>query len=267
MFGGTNSTNMTRGYDNSGRFRTWNASQFKDYLESLYGKWENLGSQSPYDYLENLRNRFNSSPLNYKRLPSGEIEASRSMQAPNVNDQDVQRVLGDGNLNNRWILPKSGFTDEYNPNNASRSVVRYVPQSDTERQGAYTTGVSNTGQSEARQSPNYFGSSAFNLPWRSPSGAANDPYAQPTPVFGATIDYSKGRAYSPSRFGLYSNEFQRFNPSGQTPPQFGGYEEDRRIALRRALSQSASQTVNELWGQLGYPSGAYSRWPVYGGGY
>lgn len=216
-------------------------------------KGSSLGGKSPYEYLEDLRLRFQKQPLRYKTLPTGEIEAIRSMEAPDVTDPTVRRLMGRGDLTGRWILPKGGFTDEYNPEDAPRAVARNVPSSDVERQAAYAMGVSNISQPAAYQSPYYFAPSAFSTPWREPSygrlSSQQDPYAQQTPVFGATIDYSKGRMYGPQRTGYWGNEFSRFDPAGQRPARFGGLIPKQAGQRFRFSLGPYQQSLPEAWNQ------------------
>lgn len=147
--------------------------------------------RSGYEWLDEMRRKFNQLPLSYRVLPDGRIEATRG---------------GEGyDRSSQWILPKGAFTDSYNPQKQSYALPRYAPQSDAERQGGYEMGVSSLGTSFAMQNPAYFSPNAFQLPWRNGRGA-------PTPGWGTTTDYSRGIYSTP-----FGEEGRLSRP--QTPPE------------------------------------------------
>ena len=169
---------------------------------------------SPWEVLEDLRQRFEAQPVTYKTDPlTGKVIASKTMAKPEMPSEmrgmrRFHKLFGEGELTSKWILPKGAM--------GGQRFIQRQPTSDIQRQMGYRFGVSNVGPSIATVDPStYWPGSAFKVPMREPSGT----YGQPEPVFGGTIDYTTGRRITPptGRFG-YSDPYGTFDPRFKTVP-------------------------------------------------
>ena len=212
---------------------------------------------SPYEILDELKDRFNRAPVSYKTDPvTGKVIASRSMAKPELPREMGQfgrfrRYFGEGDLTSNWVLPKDALT-------GPTTIQRTAPQSDVTRQMAYSAGVSNTGTTRATLNPRTFWpSSAFKVPMREAYGAGQagqgfDPrtgYTGEEPVFGGTVDYTTGKWHTPSYYKDWEQPYGRFDISKKTPPRLRAWPQ---VAPAKSKSTTQPQpfgqaVVSDIW--------------------
>jgi hypothetical protein len=169
-------------------------------------------------------------PFGPEYLDSPYQNLFRSPNNPNWN-------MNNPTLRTSYILPVGAMTDP-------KFVDRTAPTSDAARQGAELAGVGNVGAATSTLNPlTHWPESVFKVPLREPNLA--DPYASPEPVFGGTIDFSRGKYNLPPTPGQWSSPFG--NLEGMSVPGWGSsmippvqstdYEQRiRQNLLRRSTS-------------------------------
>ncbi len=169
-----------------------------------------IGRQNPYEdwvspdeHRDNLIDRFNATPLSYRK-ENGKTIASRSM-AKGERPSSLGRwskyshLYGEGDLTSEWVLPGDAFDGPTN-------LQRQAPMSDAARTGAYNAGMSGTSRNVSQVNPGtYWPKSAFNIPLGSDG----------MPGFGR-VDYTTGRWNMPPFSSV--EPYGRFDTRKKTPP-------------------------------------------------
>jgi len=204
-----------------------------EYWDVLMDEWKKqpLGTSIDPETGQTIVTRTMKRPGGLRRLPSG-VEMWKFPK-----QEGVEAISRGPDLTQKWILPKAAASaepfDVYRP-----------PLSEAGRQQAFGMGV--RGAAPAVTTPSALGfwpKSAFGVPTRPSVQGGGD-----IPVFGGTIDYSKGRMTTPSvatPSGMYQPDiYKKFSAISKTPPSLSALASPPRGATtgyRRTAQPATTQ--------------------------